>query len=103
MIFMETVRAAHEELGRPTDDATVQKVTGEVLEAVSERADVHFVRLKRQWQQQNDGTTVIPGEVTGRCHSQSMHIAESEIMEEWFNEPIRALIDEKVARGEDGW
>ena len=103
MIFPETVRAAHEELGRPTDDATVQKVTGEVLEAVSERADVHFVRLKRQWQQQNDGTTVIPGEVTGRCHSQSMRIAESEIMEEWFNEPIRALIDEKVERGEDGW
>ena len=102
MILPETVRAAHEELGRPTDDATVQKVTGEVLEAVSERADVHFTRLEKRWIEEN-GTSVIPGEVIGRCHGESIRIAESEIMEEWFNEPIRALIDEKVARGEDGW
>lgn len=103
MIFMETVRAAHEELGRPTDDATLKQVADDANEAVCERSDVHFTRLLRQWQQQNGGATVIPGEVMGRCHGQSMRIAESEIMEEWFNEPIRALIDEKVARGEDGW
>ena len=102
MIFAETVRAAHEELGRPTDEATVQKVADEANEAVCERSDVHFTRLKKRWIEEN-GTSVIPGEVIGRCHSESIRIAESEIMEEWFNEPIRALIDEKVARGEDGW
>ena len=102
MIFAETVRAAHEELGRPTDEATVQKVADEANEAVCERSDVHFTRLEKRWIEEN-GTSVIPGEVIGRCLGESIRIAESEIMEEWFNEPIRALIDEKVARGEDGW
>lgn len=103
MIFEQTVRAAHEELGRPTDDATVKQVADDANEAVCARADIHFARLVRQWREQNGGTSVIPGEVTGRCHGQSLSIAEGEIMEEWFNEPIRALIDEKVERGEDGW
>ena len=103
MIFEETVRAAHEELGRPTDNATVKKVADDANEAVCVRSDVHFTRLLKQWQQQNGEATVIPGEVMGRCHGQSIHIAESEILEEWFNEPIRSLIDEKVERGEDGW
>lgn len=32
-----------------------------------------------------------------------MRLAEAEILEEWYNEPIRALIDSKVEAGEDGW
>ncbi|MCQ4625805.1 hypothetical protein KBP53_07470 [Corynebacterium genitalium ATCC 33030] len=53
--------------------------------------------------EENGGNPWIPGEVTGRCHGQAMRLAEAEILEEWYNEPIRALIDSKVEAGEDGW
>lgn len=103
MIFLETVRAAHETLGRPTDDATLQDATAAANEAVSERSDVHFTRLFDKWQADNPDAPLVPGEVIGQCHADSIRIAQEEILEEWYNEPIRALTDQKVAAGEDGW
>lgn len=103
MISLETVRAAHEALGRPTDDATVSDAAAAAEEAVCERSDLHYGRLTKQWQKNNGGTSIFPGEVLGQCHAQAMRIAEEEILEEWYNEPIRALTDQKVEAGEDGW
>lgn len=103
MIPLETIRAAHEELGRPTDPETVQAAFEDANDAACERSDVHFTRLTAQWREENGDNPWIPGEVTGRCHAQAMRMAEEEILEEWYNEPIRALTDRKVEAGEDGW
>ncbi|MCQ4626673.1 hypothetical protein KBX17_02420 [Corynebacterium sp. CCUG 65737] len=103
MISRETIRAAHEELGRPTDKETIHAAFEEANEAACERCDDHFYRLIAQWRQENGDNPWIPGEVTGRCHAQAMRLAEEEILEEWYNEPIRALIDSRVEAGEDGW
>ncbi len=103
MILPETIRAAHEELGRPTDGETIQAAFEDANEAACERCDDHFARLIAQWREENGGNPWIPGEVTGRCHAQAMRLAEEEILEEWYNEPIRALIDSKVEADEDGW
>lgn len=103
MIFKETIRAAHEELGRPTDDATIQAAFEEAIEAVGERCDIHFSRLIAQWSKKNGNNHWVPSEATARCHAQAVRLAEAEILEEWYNEPIRALIDSRVEAGEDGW
>lgn len=102
MISRETIRAAHEELGRPTDKDTIHAAFEDANEAACERCDDHYFRLTAQWQEEN-GTSLIPGEVIGRCHGQAMRLAEEEILEEWYNGPIRAMIDRKVETGEDGW
>ena len=102
MILIETVRASHEELGRPTDDATVQKVFEEANTAARARGEAYLAQMKERWIAEN-GTTQIPGQVVEMCSVRAFDIAKWEIIEEWFSEPIRALIDEKVARGEDGW
>lgn len=54
MILPETIRAAHEELGRPTDEETIQAAFEDANEAACERCDDHFARRKR-WQPVDTG------------------------------------------------
>ncbi|AIT62375.1 hypothetical protein [Corynebacterium doosanense] len=104
MLSPVTVRAVHKELGRPTDDATIATVREQFAEEVGSRIDLYATQLVNEWKAANPGGDgFIPGEVMGSSHGQALRRAEEEVMEEWFNGPIRTLMERKVARGIDGW
>ncbi|WP_257160738.1 hypothetical protein [Corynebacterium cystitidis] len=104
MIDRGTIRAAHQELGLPTDDATIDNAYHDTVDAIGERIDIHFTHLTNQWRNEHpEAQGIRPGEVTGELWQQAQIRAEEEEMEERFNAPIRELTARKVEAGEDGW
>ena len=104
MLSPVTVRAAHKDLGKPADDASVESVIEQYEEEVGTRTDAYFTQFVNEWKAENpDQGSVIPGEALAAADGRAMRQAEEEVMEEWFNGPIRTLMERKVERGEDGW
>ncbi|MDT9407767.1 hypothetical protein [Corynebacterium rouxii] len=104
MITHFTIRAAHEELGRPTDDTTIIAVYEQFREELTARSTKIFFALSDRWDKDHpEANHLRPGEVTGELHLKSIHRAQEEIMDEWFNEPIREIMAQRGENGEDGW
>jgi len=104
MISRVTIRAAHEELGLPTDKATIDQVANDIMDETIERIEVHETRIINQWIADHpEANYVVPGEVSATAAAAAHRRAEEEILEERFNAPIRDKRAQQVAAGEDGW
>ena len=102
MILLETIRNAHQQLGRPTDHETLLKTHEKLSDQVLERCSEIEALLTRKWHKLHpEARGRLGGEPFERIRRQAQNQAEEEIIEEEINEPIRALVQAQLDAGSD--
>lgn len=102
MILLETIRNAHQQLGRPTDHETLLKTQDELMERVRDQSSEIEAQLTKTWQRLHpEARGRLGGEPFERIRRQARNQAEEQIIEEEINEPIRALVQAQLDAGID--
>ena len=102
MILLETIRNAHQQLGRPTDRETLLETQEELEYRGIDRSDEIAAMLIRAWHKQHpEARGHRGGEAFTRIYNQAYRQAEEQIIEEEINEPIRALVQAQLDAGID--
>lgn len=102
MILLETIRNAHQQLGRPTDHETLLKTQDELMDQVRYRASEIEALLTKTWHKQHpEAQGRLGGEPFEQIRRQARNQAEEQIIEEEINEPVRALVQAQLDAGID--